>query len=269
MSDQYRFNIQNNHVVGILEWDDGRWEQEKIDADERYYVENNTVYKEERDDGGLEVTAFTDDDNDGIFVEGQTTYSHSTTGQDYYTFDVQDNVVIGKTEYEADGDVERESIFNHSFEINDNLITEFEPQRSGFEKTVYQDINNDGQYHKLSEEFVRDHHDSDRQSTDPFEPLNTEDQEETVLILNPHQQDSVSFNVGDDLKIFNFNASEGDQINLSQEFGISSAEEFMQHIEDIEHDGHTLEVDLGELGEIEIVGITSEDITWDIVNFGG
>ncbi|MCO4786022.1 MAG: hypothetical protein KC467_08885 [Marinomonas atlantica] len=144
MSDQYRFNIQKNQVVGILEWDDGRWQQEHIDADERYYVENNIVYKEERDDGGLEVTAFTDDDNDGIFVEGQTTYSQSTTGQDYYTFDVQDNVVIGKTEYEADGDVEDESIFNHSFEINNNLITEFEPERSVFEKTVYQDINNDG-----------------------------------------------------------------------------------------------------------------------------
>ncbi|MCO4786021.1 MAG: hypothetical protein KC467_08880 [Marinomonas atlantica] len=88
-----------------------------------------------------------------------------------------------------------------------------------------------------------------------------------MLILNTHQQDNVSFNVGDDLKIFNFNATEGDQINLSQEFGISNAEEFVQRIEDIEHDGHTLEVDLGQLGEIEIVGITSEDITWDIVNF--
>lgn len=274
MSDQYRFNIQNNQVSGVLEWDDDRWEREDIDADERYYVEDNIVYKEELDDGEVEIIAFSDDNNDGIFLEGQTTYqqdpSHSSL-QDYYTFDIQDDVVVAKTEYEADGEIDHESIFNHSFEVEGSLITEYEPEHYGFEKTVYQDGNGDGQYHKLSEEFVSDINDAtstDSQWSDVLEQQDTLDEDDTVMILNTGEQDNVNFNVGDELEIFNFNASEGDQINLAQEFGINNAQEFVQHIEEIEHDGHTLEVDLGQLGEIDIVGIASEDITWDIVNFG-
>jgi hypothetical protein len=100
-----------------------------------------------------------------------------------------------------------------------------------------------------------------------LEQLNSSNDDETIMVLNTEQQDNVNFNVGDDLKIFNFNASEGDQINIAQEFGISDVQEFTQHIQEIEHDGNTLEVDLGQLGEIEIVGIASEDVTWDIINF--
>lgn len=56
--DFYRFNIQDNQVISVMEWDDGRWEEEHIEADEIYTVEDHRITLEERDDDEIEVSIF-------------------------------------------------------------------------------------------------------------------------------------------------------------------------------------------------------------------
>lgn len=72
--DLYRFDISNGQVVGVQEFDDGRWQIERIDADESYIFTNGQVTKTEMDDGYRELTIYQDLDGDGIFSEFSKSY---------------------------------------------------------------------------------------------------------------------------------------------------------------------------------------------------
>lgn len=80
-SDMYRFIVDGENVVGVQEYEHGRWEIEDIDRDERYVVDGNDVVKTEMEDGRLEVTRYTDTDGDGIFIE-QKSSSENESGYD-------------------------------------------------------------------------------------------------------------------------------------------------------------------------------------------
>lgn len=72
--DLYRFDIANGQVVGVQEFDDGRWQIERIDSDESYIFTNGQVTKTEMDDGYRELTIYRDLDGDGIFSEFSKSY---------------------------------------------------------------------------------------------------------------------------------------------------------------------------------------------------
>ena len=67
--DQYRFDIRDGLVVGVQEWDDGRWKNERIDADETYTLDGRDVLKTEWEHGYNEITRYSDPENDGLYVE--------------------------------------------------------------------------------------------------------------------------------------------------------------------------------------------------------
>ncbi len=70
-----RFEIQNGQIVRVYEFDDGRWELDPIEADERYSLSGRDVVKTELDDGWLETSIYRDLGGNGIYQEVSETYS--------------------------------------------------------------------------------------------------------------------------------------------------------------------------------------------------
>ncbi|MGP9645294.1 DUF4214 domain-containing protein [Halomonas sp. AOP30-A1-24] len=67
MSDnRYQFDITDGHVLAIREWDDGRWENEAIDNDDRYSVQGNRIVKTEWNDDDITIY---EDRGDGVYFE--------------------------------------------------------------------------------------------------------------------------------------------------------------------------------------------------------
>lgn len=68
-SDLYRFTFVGNAVVAVEEFDDGRWEPERIERDEFYVRYGNAVIKTELERNGsvIEETRYEDSDGDGVF----------------------------------------------------------------------------------------------------------------------------------------------------------------------------------------------------------
>lgn len=74
-NDFKRFDIQNGQVVRVFEFDDGRWELERIEADERYSLSGRDVIKTELDDGWLETSVYRDLGGNGLYQEISESYS--------------------------------------------------------------------------------------------------------------------------------------------------------------------------------------------------
>ena len=76
---QYRFDIRDGLVVGVQEWDDGRWKNERIDADEAYTLDGRDVLKTQWEHGYNEITRYSDPENDGLYVKVSETRGGPTT----------------------------------------------------------------------------------------------------------------------------------------------------------------------------------------------
>jgi len=72
VGDLMKFNIENDSVVAVYEFDDGRWEYESIEPDETYTLSGDEVIKQEYDDGYLETTRYLDQ-GDGTYIEVEET----------------------------------------------------------------------------------------------------------------------------------------------------------------------------------------------------
>lgn len=77
--DLKRFDIVSGQIQRVYEFDDGRWELERIDHDETYSVSGTDVLHVERDDGWIETTVYRDLDGSGIYQE--ISVSHSRPGE--------------------------------------------------------------------------------------------------------------------------------------------------------------------------------------------
>lgn len=67
--DLYKFSITHGIVHGVMEYDDGIFKHEHIDSNEFYTVQGHDVIKTEWKWGGQEITRYSDQDGDGLFIE--------------------------------------------------------------------------------------------------------------------------------------------------------------------------------------------------------
>lgn len=65
----YKFVIKNNLVTQVYELDDGVFELERIDANESYVVDGDSVIKTELERHGAEVTRYDDIDGNGLYAK--------------------------------------------------------------------------------------------------------------------------------------------------------------------------------------------------------
>lgn len=86
----YQFDIANNQVVRVLEFDDGGWKDKTFDHDgnKTYVVEGSDVIRTETKHSGIEITRYADTDGDGLFNR----VSEQWQGQSTDGFRVRENL---------------------------------------------------------------------------------------------------------------------------------------------------------------------------------
>ena len=175
--DFYQFDIADGMVVGVYEFDDGRWERENIDRDETYELQaDGTILKTERERYGLESEVYSDADGDGLYQKASKVWSPfdnaisleqdllnladqlspensliSRVGySESYKFVIENNSVTQVYELD-DGFLELERIdANESYVVDGDSIVKTELERHGAEVTRYDDFDGDGFYSKSS-----------------------------------------------------------------------------------------------------------------------
>lgn len=75
--DAYRFDLVNGQVTNLQEYDDGRWQQERIEANETWTFDGTNLIQTERDSGGREISTFADTNGDGIFTKVSEVFTAS------------------------------------------------------------------------------------------------------------------------------------------------------------------------------------------------
>ncbi|ODC04739.1 hypothetical protein BFW38_15585 [Terasakiispira papahanaumokuakeensis] len=179
MTDLYRFDVKNGQVTGYMEWDDGRWEPETIEADERFTVEGSSIIREEQDDGHIEITRYEATDDPGVYREVSETSraitpehdsaqaghidpsaqvqpgaSAQTPIEDSLKVEMNQGQITGIQEMD-DGQWETKHLDpDERLYLNNNGDLVLEDQEDGgVEINVYRDANGDGIYQPIAERF--------------------------------------------------------------------------------------------------------------------
>lgn len=180
----YNFTINNNQVTAVYEWDDGRWEPERIDYNETFTVVGNNVVKTETERYYKDITTYAPMANgNGYYKISETkepigttqtpitntntnintnTNTNTNTGttitklipkSELYKFDISNGQVIAAYEYDHGRWEPEYKDFNETYSIvNGNVIlTEVEGRWT--EITTYSAVG-DGTYRKVSETYT-------------------------------------------------------------------------------------------------------------------
>lgn len=174
---KYQFSIVNGQVTGIMEFENGRTEVDRMEWDERWTYQNGQVIKTERDDGRIEITTYADIDNDGYFTKISETQSHVTSlhypnlgteptngyvgsqfvGEtnwiDGYKFNIANGVVIGIVELDEGREQTKLAEWNETWVVQGDNVVKNEAYGDVIEATVYSDVNGDGVYTKVLETY--------------------------------------------------------------------------------------------------------------------
>lgn len=74
--DGYRFTLVNGQVTNLQEYDDGRWQNERIDRNETWRFDGTSLIQEETKRYGVETSVYTDSNGDGVFVKVSEAYGY-------------------------------------------------------------------------------------------------------------------------------------------------------------------------------------------------
>ncbi len=67
------------------------WRKERLSANESWSVDGANVIKSEYEQGLLEVTTYTDTNNDGVYYKASKSYSTGSSPYEYSTYSDFDN----------------------------------------------------------------------------------------------------------------------------------------------------------------------------------
>lgn len=175
----YQFTIANGAVTAVYESEHGRMKLERMDANETWSVQGNTVVKTESEHGRVEITTYADTDGDGIFAKVsksyapasgtatvQTAVSHDhdgsghgsghvdghghdfplSGGTDGYQFVIANNAVQAAYKLD-DGHLRAETLkFGESWSLQGSDVVKTELEHGVLTSTVYSDADGDGIY---------------------------------------------------------------------------------------------------------------------------
>jgi uncharacterized protein YkuJ len=162
VEDGYKFTLDDaGKVIAVWEYEDGRWEPERIGRRESFEFDGLNLIKAETKKSRVRVTTYSDADGDGIYVKsgrvrtdrltGEVRGRSDRDGEDAYRFDYVDGQVVNLQEYE-DGAWQVESVdSNESWAFDGVSLVQTETKRFGVEVSTYQDLNGDNIYTKISE----------------------------------------------------------------------------------------------------------------------
>ena len=290
-SKAYTFTVNASGVVtGVVEIKDGVPEVKSIDGDETYTrLPDGSIVKTEPSDGGIETTTYTDANGDGVFertsevwtsadgmvvviddnggTDGEDDGPEDTKGYSFVFSATGQLVSISEIE---DGVSKPESIdSDETYVLNvDGTITKTELDDSGNEVTTYADPDGDGIFQRISEV---------RLAPDGT-PLSS-----TLIYAGGAGDDNVAVRGGDDavgregaddfviregaeLRIMDFDDSEGDRLVFDTGYGLTLAA-LQAAVTGLEQVGADLIVHFGPTVSITLVGVAgSTTLGWDDVD---
>lgn len=163
----YNFTIVNNQVTAFYEWDDGRWEPERIDFDETFEVSGNNVIRTEKETFYDEITTYAPNPNgNGYYKVSEQKVPHNTDptptpnptptptpiSDDLYKFTIVNGQVTEVYELD-DGRWERENIdYDETYTVSGNNIIRTETDKFYNEITTYAPTADGSGYYVLSQE---------------------------------------------------------------------------------------------------------------------
>ena len=176
-NERYQFNITGGQVTGVVEYENGIAKTERMEWDEQWIYRDGQVVKTEIDDGYLETTIYADSDGDGFFTkisEGHDQFTSQYSGvkisddqaryvndqyvgddnwAEGYRFTIQDGSVSQVVE--VDDGRERVEIpdWNESWVVQGANVLKIETYQAVTETSVYSDLDGDGIYSKILEQY--------------------------------------------------------------------------------------------------------------------
>lgn len=175
--DRYQFSISGDRVTGVVEYENGRAEIERMEWDEQWVYHNGQVIKTEPDDGFVETTVYADIDGDGFFTKISENYVSSTSevsgtstlddatpyvnGRfvgdpfwvDGYRFTVSNGVVAQVVEVDDGRERVETPDWNETWTVQGSNVVKTESYGSILEISVYADGNGDGIFTKVLEKY--------------------------------------------------------------------------------------------------------------------
>lgn len=232
---------------------------------------------DDRDDDLLDDESSYDDDTEDSSDDGYDDDSSDDSPSDkLFKFDISaEGEVTAFYEYD-DGVWELEDIgAKDTFVLNDDgTITHTEVKRWGSEVTTYAATEVQGEYLRISEQWVG----TDTPPNDNPVPalaqvlryLSTDD-DDYIAVRDGFSCDgglgSDQFVVreGGDLRIEDFDRSQGDKLVFDTGLGLLSKDQLIGYVTSVSQEGDDLVVQFGDAATITLVGVTLDDIGWDDV----
>ncbi|SFE69788.1 hypothetical protein [Nitrosomonas sp. Nm166] len=291
---QFMFTIENGVVTAFFEVENGVSEQQSIDNEDSFFIEGDQITHTKQTADGSEVTIYSDSDGDGLYTissDSDDTDDNDDSDDDSindeddhppesgehktFQFTISDDQITEVFEIK-DGVPEPKSVDDNSetYAVDGTEVVHTEIETLGIEVTRYADIDGDGSYHRISEQWIPD--------TPGSGPFNIEDE----LKFSPTDDDDlIAVRGGEDchggsgadqfvfreaahLRIGDFNSSEGDLLVFDTGLGLTSVDHLASFVTDIRRsdDDQDLIVDFGPDVSITFVGIQPDQISWDDVS---
>ncbi|HLP82677.1 MAG TPA: hypothetical protein VK141_11930 [Nitrosomonas sp.] len=275
----FTFTLDDNgDVIAFFEVENGVSTEESIGSDDIFEVDGTTITRVKSSSNDPVEIVYSDPEGDGTYVI--TSDSSNTGGDDNsggggkgYKFTIADGTITEVFEIK-DGEEKPDPISDsETYALGDNnTVVRTDLSEIGSEITVYNDTDGDGIYHRFSEQWAPD--------TSGAGPFKIEDR---LVYTGDDDSNKIAVRDGEDchggggkddfvlreagnLRIADYSNSDDDLIVFDTGLGLTSKEEVQSYVTDLHYEGEDLVVVFGSAATVTLVGVPSDQISWDDVS---
>ncbi len=276
----FTFTLDDNgEVIAFFEVENGVSTEESIGSDDFFEVDGTTITRVKSSSNDPVEIVYSDPEGDGTYVI--TSDSSNTGGDDNsggggkgYKFIITDGAITEVFEIK-DGEEKPDPISDsETYAPGDNntVVRTDLTEGVGSEITVYNDTDGDGIFHRFSEQWAPD--------TSGAGPFKIEDR---LVYTGDDNSNKMAVRDGEDchggggkddfvlreagnLRIADYSSSDDDLIVFDTGLGLKSNEEVQGYVTDLHYEGEDLVVVFGSAATVTLVGVPSDQISWDDVS---
>ncbi len=284
---QYKFDIIDGTVTAFFEVEDGIEQSESIDGRDSFEIGNGLITHTKTTSNGIETTVFSDADGDGFYTilsesnpdgSSDDRNDDNSSGRDdhkAFVFEITSGQVTAVSEVD-DGVLKSKSIDSDDiYTLDGGDVIHTEIKAFGSEITRYADTDGDGQFIRISEQWVA----SSNSTANGSSPVIGE----TLRFIHSDSDDFIAVRGGEfsrgglgadsfvireaaHLHIEDFKSGENDLLVFDTGLGLTSKEHLSSFISEISHDGQNFIIDFTAFVSITLVGVSPDQISWDDVS---
>lgn len=272
----------NGEVTAFYEVENDVRTQESIGTDDFFEVDGTTITQVKSSSNDPVEIVYSDPEADGTYVI--TSDSSNTGGEDNssgggkgykFTIDAGNNITAVfevKDGEEKPLPIDDDGTETYTVGDNNTVVRTDEEVGVGSEITVYDDTDGDKIYHRLSEQWA-----PDSPGTGPFKI------EDRLVYTGTDDSEKIAVRDGEDchggggkddfvlreagnLRIADYSSSDDGLIIFDTGLGLTSKEEVQGYVTDLHYEGDDLVVVFGSAATVTLVGVPSDQISWDNVD---